>query len=90
MYVKVFGLMQEDMFGVTNISWHTKYSAPYNRPKMKKQPSKPTRDITIPVRCRDCVNASEFIENSCYCKAMGRRTCACRRYGRVCEHFQKK
>ena len=36
MYVKVFGLMQEDMFGVTNIPWPTRYSGPYNKWKMKK------------------------------------------------------
>ena len=57
---------------------------------MKKQSTQPTRDITIPVRCRDCANASEFIENSCYCKAIGRRTCACDRYGRVCKYFGNK
>ncbi len=48
------------------------------------------RDPSLPVRCRDCANASEFIENSCYCKAMGRRTCSCNRYGRVCQKFTKK
>ena len=45
------------------------------------------RDPSLPVRCRDCRNASEFIENSCYCKAMGRRVCACDRYGRVCKYY---
>lgn len=41
------------------------------------------------VRCRDCANASEFIENSCYCKAMGRRVCAANRYGKPCKYFVK-
>lgn len=56
-----------------------------------KRPARP-RDITItiPVHCRDCAGASDFIGNSCYCKAMGRRTCACERYGRVCRFFVKK
>lgn len=57
---------------------------------MKKQPPKPPRDPTIPVRCRDCQYASEFIENSCYCKSMDRRVCACDRYGRVCKHYSTK
>ena len=57
---------------------------------MKRQPIKPARDTTVPVRCRDCANASEFVENSCYCKAVGRRVCACHRYGRVCPKFTKK
>lgn len=71
--------------------WPTKSLEPYNRPKMKKQPTpKPPRDITIPVRCRDCAHASDFIENSCHCKAMKRRTCACNRYGRICKDFEKK
>ena len=48
------------------------------------------RDPSLPVRCRDCRNASEFIENSCYCKAMGLRVCACNRYGRLCLKFAKK
>ena len=86
--------MLEVMFGVINNfrrKWHTRYSAPYNRSKMKKQqPVKPTRDTTVPVRCRDCANASEFIENSCYCAAMRRRTCACNRYGRICKYYEKK
>ncbi|HIY88162.1 MAG TPA: hypothetical protein H9824_05605 [Candidatus Bacteroides pullicola] len=57
---------------------------------MKKQPPKPPRDPTIPVRCKDCANASDFIENSCHCKAMGRRVCACNRYGRVCKYYEKR
>lgn len=48
------------------------------------------RDPSLPVRCRDCRNASEFIENSCYCKAMGRRVCACERYGRVCKYYENR
>lgn len=40
------------------------------------------------VHCRDCRHASAFIENSCYCSAMGRRTCACERYGRVCKYYE--
>lgn len=55
----------------------------------KQQPVKPARDTTLPVRCRDCRHALEFIENSCYCKAMGRRICACMRYGRVCKYFAR-
>lgn len=59
----------------------------------KKQPTRPTRDITIPVRCRDCANASDFIGPPpvcCHCKAMGRRVVAGDRYGRVCPKFIKK
>lgn len=54
------------------------------------KPPKPPRDPAIPVRCRDCAHASDFIENSCHCKAMDRRVCACDRYGRVCKYFGKK
>lgn len=53
------------------------------------KPPKPPRGTTIPVRCRDCAHASDFIENSCHCKAMGRMVCACMRYGRVCKYFVK-
>ena len=70
--------------------WPTKSLEPSNRPNMKKQPPKPPRDITIPVRCRDCARSSAFIENSCHCKAMGRRVCACNRYGRVCKYYSTK
>lgn len=57
----------------------------------KKQPPKPApRDLTIPVHCRDCQYSSEFIDNSCYCAAMRRRTCACNRYGRICKYYEKK
>lgn len=55
----------------------------------KKATNNPARDLSLPVHCRDCVNASEFVENSCYCKAMGRRVCACMRYGRICWKYKK-
>ena len=55
----------------------------------KKGTNNPSRDITLPVHCRDCAGASEFIENSCYCKAMGRRVCAANRYGKPCKYFVK-
>lgn len=48
-----------------------------------------SREETTRVHCRDCANASDFIENSCYCKAMGRRTCACHRYGRICHRHER-
>lgn len=57
---------------------------------MKKQPDKPVRDLTLPVHCRDCQYATEFIDNSCYCAAMRRRTCSCHRYGRICKYYEKK
>lgn len=47
------------------------------------------RDKSVPVRCRQCVYASQFIGNSCHCKALGRRVCACDRYGRICEHYER-
>ena len=51
-------------------------------------PSKQKAPVVQRVHCRDCRHASAFIENSCYCSAMGRRTCACERYGRVCKYFE--
>ena len=42
------------------------------------------------VRCRDCRHASAFIENSCHCARQNRRTCACHRYGRVCQEFESR
>lgn len=48
-----------------------------------------SRDFTLPVHCRDCQYASEFIENSCYSKAMGRRLCSSQRYGRVRRFYTK-
>ena len=55
-----------------------------------KTPPKPPRDPSIPVRCRDCANASAFIGNSCHCRAMGRWVCACGRYGRICKDFKMR
>lgn len=57
---------------------------------MKKPPPKPPRDPAIPVRCKDCAHASAFIGNSCFCRAMDRRVCACGRYGRVCKDFKMR
>lgn len=51
---------------------------------------KSEHDLSIPVRCKDCGHATDFIENSCFCKAYGRRLCACGRYGRRCERFKAK
>lgn len=48
-----------------------------------------SRNLTLPVHCRDCQHASEFIENSCYSKAMGRRLCSSQRYGRVRRFYTK-
>ena len=56
---------------------------------MKKPPAKPPRDPSVPVRCRDCAHSSDFIGNSCHCRAMDRRVCACQRYGRACKYFVK-
>ena len=56
----------------------------------KKPTNNPSRDLSVPVRCRDCAHSSAFIENSCHCKAMGRRVCACDRYGRICEYYEKR
>lgn len=44
----------------------------------------------VPVHCRNCRNSSDFIENSCYCKALKRRVCACNIHGRLCEKFIKR
>ena len=48
------------------------------------------RDTSIPVRCKECKHASAFIDNSCHCRAFGRRVCACHRYGRVCTKYEAK
>lgn len=42
------------------------------------------------VKCRNCKNASDFGDNSAYCKAKGHRVCACDRYGQICNNFLKK
>lgn len=42
------------------------------------------------VKCRNCKNASDFGDNSAYCKAKGHRVCACDRYGQICDSFLKK
>ena len=56
----------------------------------KKQTDLPTRNPSVPVRCKECVHALQFIENSCYCRAMDRRVCSCDRYGRVCKYYSTK
>lgn len=42
------------------------------------------------VRCRDCAHSEQFGNDSCLCRAMGRRTCACDRYGKPCKLFEQK
>lgn len=41
------------------------------------------------VKCRNCKNASDFGDNSAYCKAKGHRVCACDRYGQICNSFKR-
>ena len=51
------------------------------------------RNMAIPVRCRDCLHASDFIGPPpvcCYCKAMRRRVVAGDRYGRICKYYDRK
>lgn len=48
------------------------------------------RAESVYVKCRNCKNASDFGDNSAYCKAKGHRVCACDRYGQICNNFLKK
>lgn len=48
--------------------------------KQKAQKDEPER-----IYCRDCENAVEFIENSCFCISKGHRVCAVNRYGKPYE-----
>lgn len=52
--------------------------------------AKEVKPESVYVKCRNCKNASDFGDNSAYCKAKGHRVCACDRYGQICNSFQKK
>lgn len=52
--------------------------------------AKKVKSELVYVKCRNCKNASDFGDNSAYCKAKGHRVCACDRYGQICNSFQKK
>lgn len=64
--------------------------------KAKKQ-AQPSDDkaarrtgAAVPVRCRECSHAGDFIGNSCFCTAQNHRVCACDRYGRMCQCYNHK
>nr|DAP31012.1 MAG TPA: hypothetical protein [Caudoviricetes sp.] len=52
--------------------------------------AKKVKSEIVYVKCRNCKNASNFGDNSAYCRAKGHRVCACDRYGQICNSFQKK
>lgn len=52
--------------------------------------AKKVKSELVYVKCRNCKNASNFGDNSAYCRAKGHRVCACDRYGQICNSFQKK
>ena len=52
--------------------------------------AKKVKPEPVYVKCRNCKNASDFGDNSAYCRAKGHRVCACDRYGQICNSFQKK